>query len=86
MTAITMFTIDTLTFVKKLEKSGMKKEIAETLAEEFKDAQIKSSEILATKTDISSLRNELKSEIKIAMLTTIISLGAIMAFIEKFIN
>lgn len=88
-TAIHMFSIDTLAFSRRLEKAGMKKETAEALAEEIKEIQIQSSEALATKVDISRLENEIKlikKEIQNAMLTTIISLGAIMAFIEKFIN
>ncbi len=71
----------------------MKQEVAEVLAEEIKEIQIQSSEALATKVDISRLeseiqllRNEVKNEIKIAMLTTIISLGAIMTLVEKFVN
>lgn len=88
-----MFIIDTLEFSKKLEKSGMIKEVAETLAEEIKSSQLKSDEVLATKRDIQSFRSEIKSEIvlvrqeiKNAMLTTIVSLGAIIALLEKFIN
>ncbi len=82
MTTTTMFTIDTLRFAKKLEKSGMNKETAETLASEIKDAQVQSYDILATKRDIADLRNE----IKIAMLTTIISLGGIVTLAAKFIH
>ena len=77
-----MFIIDTLEFSKDLEKAGMQRKIAETLAEKIKEAQIKSSVELSTKADIVMLRQE----IKIAMLTTIISLGTIMALIEKFIK
>ena len=82
----TLFTIDTLDFSKKLEKAGMQKKIADVLAEEIKEAQIKSSNDLATKSDLKHEIALLRQEIKISMLTTIISLGAIMALIEKFIN
>jgi len=84
-----MFTIDTLAFSKKLEKAGVKKETAEALAEQLKEIQMQASDALATKADISKLDNSistLKQEIKIAMLTTIISLGAIMTLVEKFVN
>lgn len=81
-TTVPMFTIDTLLFSRKLEKAGLKKEVAETLVEELKEIQSRSSESTATKGDIAMLR----SEIKIAMLTTIISLGSIMALITKFIH
>jgi hypothetical protein len=77
-----MFIVDTLEFSRKLERAGMQRKVADTLAEEIKEAQIKSSVELATKSDIALLRHE----IKIAMLTTIISLSAILAFIEKFIK
>lgn len=75
-----MFIIDTLEFSRDLEKVGMQRKVAETLAEKIKEAQIKSSVELATKSDIEMLRQE----IKISMLTTIISLGTIVALIEKF--
>lgn len=73
ITTFPMFTIDTLAFSRKLEKAGIKKETAEALAEAIQVAQAKSYEILTTKQDI-----------KIAMLTTIISLGTITALIAKF--
>ncbi len=95
-TTVPMFTIDTLLFSKKLEKSGMKKETAEVLAEEIKEIQMQSQGALATKSDIlilkseiSELKNEFKlirHEIKIAMLTAMMGTGAIVALIEKFIN
>jgi hypothetical protein len=86
ITTDSMFTIDTLLFSKKLEKAGMKKETAEVLAEEIKEIQSRSSGAMATKGDLAHLESSMRHEIKIAMLTTIISLGAIMALIEKFIN
>ncbi|MDA0902504.1 MAG: hypothetical protein O3B09_03750 [Proteobacteria bacterium] len=39
-----------------------------------------------TQKDIKTLRSETQKDIRISMLTTIISLGAIMTLIEKFIN
>jgi hypothetical protein len=81
-----MFMIDTLNFSRNLERAGMQKRIADVLAEGIKEAQIQSSKHLATKGDLTALGKELRQEIKIAMLTTIISLGAIMALIEKFIG
>ena len=85
-TTAPMFTIDTLLFSKKLEKAGMKKEAAETLAEELREMQLKSSESAATKGDLVNLAKDLRNEIRIAMLTTIISLGAMMTLVAKFIN
>jgi hypothetical protein len=79
---ITMFIIDTLEFSRDLEKAGMQKRTAEALAEKMKEAQIKSSVELATKADIAML----KQEIKISMLTTIISLGTIIALVDKFLK
>jgi hypothetical protein len=90
---VTMFTIDTLTFSKDLEKAGMQRKVAEVLAEKIKESQIESSTELATKSDIlvvkQDLKNaaqELRQEIKISMLTTIISLGTIIALVEKFVK
>ncbi|MBP7710788.1 MAG: hypothetical protein KA100_06955 [Rickettsiales bacterium] len=87
------FTIDTLEFSKDLEKSGMPRKTAETLAEKIKEVQIASSQELATKSDIllvkqdlENFRQDLKQEIKISMLTTIISLGGIIALVEKFVR
>ncbi len=77
-----MFIIDTLEFSRDLEKAGMQKKVAETLAEKIKEAQIKSATELATKSDVEMLRQE----IKISMLTTIISLGGIIALVEKFVR
>lgn len=81
-----MFIIDTLEFSKSLEKAGMQKNIAETLAEKIKESQLKSDEVLATKKDIKVLGENLKQEIKISMLTTIVSLGAIVTLFEKFLK
>jgi len=88
-----MFIIDTLEFSKSLEKAGMQKNIAETLAEKIKESQLKSDEVLATKKDIEDLRiatksdtESLRQEIKISMLTTIISLGTIVTLLEKFLK
>ena len=81
-----MFVIDTLEFSRDLEKAGMQKKVAETLAEKIKDAQFNSSQKLATKSDLKSEIALLRQEIRNAMLTTIISLGTIMALIEKFVN
>lgn len=64
----------------------MQRKIAETLAEKIKETQIKSSAELVTKDDLFGVEKSLRQEIKIAMLTTIISLGTIMALIEKFVS
>ena len=81
-----MFIIDTLEFSRDLERAGMQKKIADTLAEKIKEVQTKSSTEIATKDDVATAIVMLKQEIKISMLTTIISLGAIMTLIEKFVN
>ncbi|MES2960977.1 MAG: hypothetical protein V4694_01175 [Pseudomonadota bacterium] len=81
-----MIIIDTLEFSRDLEKAGMQKKVAETLAEKIKDAQLNSSQKLVTKSDIKSEIALLRQEIRNALLTTIISLGTIMALIEKFVN
>ena len=90
---VAMFTIDTLEFSRDLEKAGMPRKVAETLAEKIKEVQIEASSETATKSDIVSLKTEikqvkaeLKQEIKISMLTTIISLGTIIALVEKFVK
>lgn len=81
-----MFTVDTLEFSRDLEKVGMQRQVAETLAEKIKQAQDISLDKLATKADLKAVENDLRSQIKISMLTTIVSLGAIMAFIQKFLG
>ena len=85
-----MFTIiDTLEVTKRLQNKGAKPELAEEFAEILKDTHSESIKNLATKQDIKDVKKDIKlvrSEIKIAMLTTIISLSAIITFIEKFIN
>jgi len=81
-----MFVIDTLEFSRGLEKAGMQKKIAETLAEQIKGAQIKASDDVATKNDIRTAIELLRQEIKSAMLTTIISVGTIVALVEKLFN
>lgn len=81
-----MFITDTLKFSRDLEKAGMQKKVADTLAEQFKEAQITASQELVTKSDLKSEITLLRQEIKNAMLTTIISLGTIIALVEKFVR
>ncbi len=90
-------TIDTLQFFNRMQKAGLDKKISDELAEAIKETQSQfisqSLENVVTKQDILTLESKIdheiklvKSEIKNSMLTTIISLGTIMALIEKFIN
>lgn len=81
-----MFVIGTLEFSRDLERAGMQKKVADTLAEKIKEVQTNSSTEIATKDNIATAIVMLKQEIKISMLTTIIGLGAIMTLIEKFVN
>lgn len=90
---VTMFTIDTLEFSRDLEKAGMQRKVAETLAEKIKESQVGSLQSLATKSDLIEVKQELKSdiallrqEIKISMLTAVVSLGTIVALVEKFVK
>lgn len=76
----TVFTVDTLRISKRLREGGLKKETAEILADELKGIGEQSVDGLATKNDIRLIRQE----IKIAMLTTIISLGSIMTILQYF--
>lgn len=81
--------------VKSKEKSAEKQ--AELIVKTINESQQINFENLVTKQELKSeiqsvkveLKNEIKllrNEIKIAMLTTIISLGTIMAFIQKFVG
>lgn len=79
-----MFVIDTLEFSRKMERSGMSKKTAETLAEEIKEAQEKSLDNLATKNDLKLEIALLRQEIKNAMFTTIISISAIITVLKVF--
>lgn len=57
-TAMTLFTIDTLQFSKRLQKAGLDQKIAEELSEAIKDTQTQSVNGLATKHDISLMRKD----------------------------
>jgi predicted nuclease with TOPRIM domain len=56
-----LFAIDTLQFSKRLQKAGLKIEIAEEIAEAIKDSQTQTIEGLATKLDLRELRQDLRS-------------------------
>lgn len=59
-----MFIIDTLEFSRDLERAGMQKKVADTLAEKIKEVQTKSSTEIASKDDIATAIVMLKQEIK----------------------
>ena len=98
--AMTMRLYDPIQAIKRLHKAGVQKEMAEAFVEEIRASQESSLEDLATKQDIKDVKNEIellkqetkneatliRSEIRNAMLMTIISLGGIIALIEKFIK
>ena len=81
--------LNTLKTTRHFARHGAHKTLAEEISTVFKEQENSTLKIisqLATKKDLATFRNETKQDIKIAMLTTIISLGAIMALIEKFLN
>jgi hypothetical protein len=51
---MSVFTIDTLQFSKRMQKAGLQPQIADELAEALKENQTQSSEGLATKSNISA--------------------------------
>ncbi len=55
---MTLFTIDTLQFSKRLHKAGLEIKVAEEIAEAIKDTHAQSLEGLATKHDIAWLRKD----------------------------
>lgn len=82
--AMPLYTVDTLQLSKRLEKAGLKKEVAEELSEAIKDTQTQSLENFATKQDlkheveklgqkIENLEHRLTSRISI-MLTVAVGL------------
>jgi hypothetical protein len=81
---ISTYNIDTLQFSKRMQKVGMKPEMAEELAEALRETHTNYLENLATK-------SELKNEIELAKKDIIIKLGgmitigvAILAALIKF--
>lgn len=92
--------MDTLKISKRFEKVGLETKVAEELAEVISESQAQSRDDLATKNDILLLKNDLssleknmkqefkliRSEIRNSMLMTVISLGGIIALIEKFVG
>jgi hypothetical protein len=71
MSTITMplYTVNTLQLSKRLEKAGLKKEVAEELSEAIKDTQTQSLENLVTKQDLKyelvNLEEKLSNKIEI---------------------
>ncbi len=55
--------IDTLQFSKRMQKAGLKGEVADEIAETFKEITVQSMENISTKQDIVSLRQEMKQDI-----------------------
>lgn len=70
---IAQFGFDTLSFVKRLSAAGMDTRQAEALAEALTGQAFNE---LATKTDLSGLRSELKTDIKELELRLTIRMGA----------
>jgi len=60
--------MDTLQFSRRMQKAGLKKEVADELAEALKDAQIESASTLVTKQDLELAKKDI-----------IIKLGSLMA-------
>lgn len=58
------FVIDTLQFAKRMQKAGLKQEIAEEMAEILKESQVQSLDSLATKQDLKNLEIATKQDIK----------------------
>ncbi len=56
----TFFTVDTLRLSKRFEKAGMKKELADVMAEELKEINEGSSKEVATKKDLQILDQRLQ--------------------------
>ena len=88
--------IDTLDICKRLVGKGVKEEQAQEFTNIFKEREDVLFHNLASKNDlkneIDKMRADVKSEfndvrkdIKISMLTSIISIGTIVALIEKFL-
>jgi DNA polymerase/3'-5' exonuclease PolX len=59
---INFYNIDTLQFSKRMQKAGLKTEVADELAEALREAQSQSTEGFATKADIELIRKESKIE------------------------
>ena len=57
------YNIDTLQFSRRMQKAGLKQEVADELAEALKEAGDKSIENLVTKDDLKIFKSEIKSEI-----------------------
>ena len=59
-----IYNIDTLQFSKRMQKVGLKPEVADELAEALQEVNLQSIENLTTKADLSIATTELRSEIK----------------------
>lgn len=62
--AMTAFAVDTHAFIKRLTASGMPEAQAETITSLVKEAQETSLGDLATKTDLVSLKGDMRAEIE----------------------
>jgi hypothetical protein len=80
--AATLKIYDPLKAVKRMEKAGVKKELAESIAGEIRESQDIIVNDLATKQDLLITKNELKAEInslRSVKKDLIIKLGTLMA-------
>lgn len=77
---------DPLKAVKRMQKAGVQKDLAESIAEEIRESQDCIINDLATKNDLISEIALVRAEIKNAMLTTIISIGGIVVTAIGFVS
>ncbi|MBU6140877.1 MAG: hypothetical protein KGP29_04930 [Proteobacteria bacterium] len=98
MTTTTMpfFTVDTLQFSNRLQKAGLDRKISEEIAEAIKETQMQSTEGLATKLDIISVKKDLEIldhkiesleyKLTVKMFVMLIAAVSLVTWLDKVIN
>ena len=77
-----LMTLDALNIAKRSRNTGFTHKSSEELAEILKDSQQELLDEVATKNDIALLRKDMN----IVMYKSVITMGVIVALVEKFIN
>ncbi len=83
------FTVDTLQFSNRLQKAGLDRKIADEFAEAIKETQMQSTEGVATKVDITLLRQEIENlehKLTIKMFIMLITAVSLVTWLDKLIG